>query len=148
MASNAHMLKDGFRTIITLANLPLVKLYEKEVTPPPISGGGPIDITNMRSAGWRTAAPKQLKSLGQVSASCAYATECIEQIMAQIQVNQIITVTFPDTSEIEFWGWIDSFTPSAHKEGDQPVAAVVFHPSLTNVDGVETAPVYNDPSES
>jgi hypothetical protein len=142
------MLLDGFQTIITLQNIPLVRLFEKEVTPPPITGGGPIDVTNMRSTGWRTAAPKQLKSLGQVSASCAYATEAIDSLMAQIGVNQTITVTFPDTSAIVFWGWVDSFTPSANKEGDQPVAVVVFHPSLRNIDGVETAPDYIDPTES
>lgn len=68
--------------------------------------------------------------------------------MAQMGVNQQITVTFPDTSTMVFWGWVDSFTPSSHKEGDQPVAAVVFQPSLRNVNGVETAPVYTDPTES
>ena len=148
MSSNAIMLKDGFRTIITLANIPTVKLYEKEVTPPPVSGGGPIDITNMRSLSWRTAAPKQLKTFGQVSATCAYATEAFEQIVAQVQVNQPITVTFPDDSTIEFWGWIDSFTPSQHKEGDQPTASLVFHPSLTNESGAEVAPAYAAEGES
>jgi hypothetical protein len=142
------MLIDGFSTIFTIQNLPLVKLYEKEMTPPSISGGGPIDVTNMRSIGWRTNAPKQLKTMGQASASCAYATEAIDEIIEQLQVNQTITITFPDTSTITYWGWIDSFTPSAHKEGDQPTAAVVFHPSLRNVNGVETAPVYTGPTES
>jgi hypothetical protein len=143
MNPNQIMLKDGFRTIITLENLPTVKLYEKEVTPAAVSGGGPIDITNMRSLGWRTASPKQLKSFGQVSATCAYATEAFEQIIAQIGVNQRILVTFPDNSEMTFWGWIDSFTPSAHKEGDQPTAAIVFHPSLTDLSGAEKAPAYH-----
>ena len=142
------MLTDGFSTIITLASLPLVKLYEKEVTPPSIGGGGPIDVTNMRNVAWRTASAKTLKTLGQISATVAYATEALEEIIDELQENQLITVTFPDTSSIEFWGWLESFTPGSHKEGDQPTAAVVIQPSLRNVDGVETAPAYNDPSES
>ena len=148
MASKAIKLDDGFSTVITIANLPLVKLYEKEVTPPPISGGGPIDVTTMRNMAWRTSAPKSLKTLGQVSTTVAYATEVIDLVIAQIQVNQLILVTFPDSSSFEFWGWIDSFTPSSHKEGEQPTAAMVIHPSLRNADEVETAPVYNDPTES
>ncbi len=139
---------DGFSTIITLANLPSVKLYEKDVTPPPITGGGPIETTTMRNTGWRTMAPKNLKSLGPVNATVAYATEAIEDIMDQLQVNQPITVTFPDGSTIEFWGWVEEFTPSTHTEGEQPTAALVIQPSLRNESGVETAPVYAESGES
>jgi hypothetical protein len=148
MSANSVKMTDGFSTIITIENLPIVKLYEIDVTPPAVSAGGPIDITNMRSLGWRTAAPKQLKSLGPVSATVAYATEVFDQIIAQLQVNQRIYVTFPDHSEIEFHGWIESFTPSQHKEGTQPTAAIVFHPSLTDDLGREVAPDYHTPEET
>jgi hypothetical protein len=146
--SNTLRLDDGFATFITLENIPTVKLYEKEVTPPGLTNGGAIDTTTMRNTAWRTAAPKQLKSLTPVNATVAYATEAIGVIMPQLGVNQPITVTFPDGSTIEFWGWLDEFTPGAHTEGEQPTASVVFVPSLRNGAGAEVAPVYADADES
>lgn len=145
--ANQLRLDDGFSTFITLENLPTVKLYEKEVTPPSYTAGGPIDTTTMRNLAYRTSAPRKLKGLGKVSATCAYATEALESIWAQIGINQRITITFPDGSEIRFHGWIEEFTPSAHKEGDQPTAVVSIQPGMRDADGAESAPIYLDATE-
>lgn len=147
-AANTLRLDDGFSTLITLANLPTVHLYEKEVTPPGFDLGGPIDTTTMRNANWRTSAARQLKTLTQVQATVAYATDALEDILAQLGVSQLVTVTFPDGSSLEFYGWIEQFTPSAHKEGEQPTAAITIHPSNRDALGAESAPVYNDPATS
>lgn len=144
---NELRLDDGFSTIITLENLPTVKLYEKEVTPPGFTAGGPIDTTTMRNTAYRTMAPRRLKNLTPVNVVAAYATEAIEQIWAQIGVNQLITVTYPDESTIEFYGWLESFTPAAHKEGEQPTATVVIQPGMRNADGAEVAPDYTAPPD-
>jgi hypothetical protein len=142
--TSATRLDDGFSTIITLENLPTVKLYEKEVTPPGITSGGPIETTTMRTTVWRTNAPRQLKSLSPVSATVAFATEVVPQMVAQVGVNQLITVTFPDGSTIEFYGWIEEFTPAAFTEGEQPTATLTVQPSLTDPDTGDTvAPVYD-----
>lgn len=135
-------LDDGFSTTITLANLPSVKLFEREITPPGYTAGGPIETTTMRNTAYRTSAPRQLKNLTPISVTAAYATEALEDIWGQIGVNQLITVTLPDGSTIEIWGWIESFTPSTHKEGDQPTAAMVIHPGMRDSDGEEVAPEY------
>lgn len=150
MAANEVMLEDGFSTIITLENIPTVKLYEKEVTPPGINGGGPIDTTTMRNTAWRTQAPKHLKSSTPISATVAYATDSYDEILAQIGVNQQMTVTQPDGSTITIWGWLDEFTPGANTEGEQPTATLTFQPSNRNNDEppVETGPVYTAPEES
>ncbi len=145
MQANNKRLDDGFSTTIELELIPTVKLYEKEITPPNITGGGPIETTTMRNTAWRTAAPKKLKQMGQISTTCAYATDSFPVLFAQIGVNQQMTVTFPDGASLRLWGWLDEFTPSAFKEGDQPTASVKFQPSMRNNDGVETAPVYTDP---
>lgn len=148
MAANELRLDDGFSTIITLANLPLVKLYEKEVTPPGYSAGGAIDTTTMRNTAYRTGAPKKLKSLSPVTATVAYATEALEQIWPQIGVVQLITITFPDDSTLAFYGWIDEFTPGAHTEGEQPTASLTIIPGMRNPAGAEVAPDYTAPVES
>ncbi len=140
----SQRLDDGFSTIVTLENIPTVKMYEKEVTPPGFTGGGPIETTTMRNTAWRTAAPRQLKTLSPVTMNVAYATESLPIIREQIGVNQLITVTFPDASLMSFYGWIESFTPGANKEGDQPTAAVNVHPSNRNPAGDEVAPFYEE----
>ncbi len=140
---------DGFSTIITLENLPTVKLYEKEVTPPGITSGGPIDTTTMRTTTWRTNAPRQLKSLSPVSATVAFASEVIEQMIAQVGVNQFVTVTFPDGSSIGFYGWVEEFTPAAFTEGEQPTATLTVQPSLIHpTTGATVAPDYYEPEGS
>jgi len=146
--SHIKRLDDGFSTIITLENIPTIKLYEKDVTPPGYTAGGPIDTTTMRNIAYRTQAPRQLKSLTQLSATVAYATVAYPDIWAQIGVNQLVTVTFPDESTLSFYGWIEEFTPSTHTEGEQPTAALVIQTGMRDNNGDEVAPLYSDPHES
>ena len=135
-------LDDGFSTTIVIENIPSVKLYERDVTPPGISAGGAIETTTMRNTTWRTMAPRSLKTLSPVTATVAYAVEAYDDIIAQVGLNQLIRVLFPDTTEIEFYGWIEEFTPGANTEGEQPTANIVIQPSNRNSSGVETAPDY------
>jgi len=144
MPSNVR-LDDGFSTIITLANIPTVKLYEKEITPPGISAGGPIDTTTMRNITWRTMSPRALKSLTPVSATVAFATEAIPIVQGQIGLNQLVTVTFPDNSTLVFWGWLEEFSIGAMVEGEQPTATLTINPGNVDADGEEVAPVYTAP---
>lgn len=145
MPSSVRM-DDGFATLITLANIPTVKIYEKEVTPPGWSGGDAIDTTTMRNTTWRTGAPRKLKSLTQVTAVVAFATEALSSIQAQLNVNQQITVTFPDNSTLQFYGYLAEFTPGRFTEGEQPTATITIRPTLVNNSGVETAPVFTPAS--
>lgn len=138
---------DGFSTLVTLANAPSIKLYEKEVTPPGVSGGGANDTTTMRNTAWRTNAPKKLKSLSAMKFTAAYDPAVYDDIVANVNVNQEITVTFADGSTLKFWGWINEFTPGAAKEGEQPTADVSIEPSNRNASGAETAPVYAEAPE-
>lgn len=141
-------LDDGFSTTITLENLPTVKLFETEVKPPGYDAGGPIDTTTMRNTAYRTAAPKKLKSLSNMTSTVAYATEALGELWSQIGVNQIITVHFSDHSTIAFYGWIDKFEPGQHKEGAQPTATLTIQPSMRNNQDEEEAPVYTPPADS
>jgi hypothetical protein len=137
-------LDDGFSTIISLQNAPGIHLYERDVTPPGITAGGPIETTTMRNTTWRTMSPRALKSLSQVSSTVAYATDAYPVLIAQIGVNQQITVTFPDESYIRFWGWVEEFTPAANTEGEQPTANLVIQPSNHDNNGLEVAPIYSE----
>jgi len=132
---------DGHSTTIAFANYPSVLFWEKEVTPPGVSGGGANDTTTMQNSVWRTMAPKQLKTLSNSSVVVAYDPDVYTDVVAMVNENQLITVTFPDASTLAFWGWLDEFTPQRVVEGQQPTAEVTIIPSNQNAAGAETAPV-------
>lgn len=139
---------DGYRTLITFKDAAITLAWEKSVTPPGIDGGGSIDITTMRNGdgttGWRTFAPKALKTLTESTATCAYDSEMYDECLTALQVNQEIEIAFPDDSTVTFWGWLDKFMPGELTEGEQPTAEITIIPSNRNNDepALEVAPVY------
>jgi len=134
---------DGFATLITFSEDSDVQLWEKEVTPPGVEGGGENDTTTMQNTAWRTRSPKQLKTLSNAELVAAYDPAVYDEIVSMCNTNQQITVTFPDNSTLVFWGWIDMFTPNRIVEGEQPTANVTIVPSNQNDSGAEVAPVYS-----
>lgn len=140
-------LDDGFSTTILFSSDSDVKLWEKEVTPPGVSGGGPNDVTTMRNTAWRTMSPKALKTLSPASLVCAYDPAVLDEIVAMVGVNQLITISFPDGATWKFWGWLDAFTPNRIVEGEQPTAEVTIEISNHNNANppVEVAPDYTAP---
>lgn len=146
--ANDLRLDDGFSTIITLSLAPTIKLYERNVTPPMVSGGGPIETTTMRNTAYRTQAPRKLKTFGQMKSEVAYATSAIPVVQGLIGQNQLITLTNPDGSTMEFWGWVEEFTPGTNTEGSQPIANITIQPSNRDADGAEVAPLYHSPIDS
>lgn len=139
-------LDDGFSTTIAFSGGSsgvTLTLYEKEVTPPGVSGGGPNDTSTMRNTTWRTKWPKSLISLTESSFTAAYDPAVYDEIVAMVNVNQSIVITFPDASTLTFWGWLDEFTPDRVREGEQPTAEVRIECSNQNASKVETAPSYS-----
>ena len=103
---------DGHPTLISFANYPSVSFWEKEVTPPGMQGGGENDTTTMHNSTWRTRNPKTLKTMSNCSFTAAYDPVVYNNVVAMINENQGITITFPDSSTLTFWGWLDEFTPN------------------------------------
>ena len=133
-------LTDGFSTTISFAQ-GAITVEEISVTPPGVEGGGENDTTTMQNSAWRTRQPKKLKTLSESSVTVSYDVAAYSQIIAQVNVNQLITITFPDATTLAFWGWIDTFVPGELVEGEQPTAEMTIIPSNQNASGVETAPV-------
>lgn len=135
---------DGFSTTVSFSAYPGVKLWEKSITPPGISGGGENDTTTMRNSVWRTKAPKQLKTLTTCTFNAAYDPAVYVQLNQCINVNQLITIDFADGSQLKFWGWLDEFAPGDIVEGEQPTAECTIQCSNQNASGAEVAPVFID----
>lgn len=134
-------LTDGFPTTITFPGAG-VTFAEKEVTPPSIDGGGPNDTSTMRNVTWRTRQPKKLKTLDKMAIKAAYDPAFLSVSVSQINVNQLIIVTFPDTHTWTFWGYLNKFDPGANKEGEQPTADMEIICTNQNNSGAEVAPFY------
>ena len=138
-------LNDGFSTTIDFADNPTVQFFVKTVTPPSFQGGGANDTTTMENTTWRTMAPKLLKTMGEASAKVSYDPVVYQDVVSMINNNQLITVNFPDGSSLDFYGWLDEFTPDEVQEGSQPTASIKIICSNQNDSNVETAPAYNAP---
>ena len=142
---------DGYQTTIDFSSSEMTSdaliirlMEEKEVTPPGVSGGGANDASTMRNTTWRTMSPKSLRTLTPVTIVIAYDPALYDEMVAMINDNQLITITFPDTSTLAFWGWIDEFTPNANVEGEQPTANITIIPSNQDADNndAEIAPAF------
>jgi hypothetical protein len=136
-------LRDGFRTHITFSIDPTLELWEKNVTPPGIEGGDAIDQTTMHNIFRRTKAPRQLYEVSDSSMTCAYDPACYDAIRDMVNVPQTITCTFSDGSTFADYGWLRSFLPTEHVEGEQPEAEVViiFSGEDHNNEWVEASPI-------
>ncbi len=140
-------LDDGHSTTIEFAaeDSAGILFWEKEVTPPGMEGGGPNDTTTMRNLVYRTQSPKQLITMTDATLKVAYDAAVSDQIVAIINVNNLITITYPDGATLAFWGWLNTWAPDPLVEGEQPTATVTIHASNQNASGVETAPVLTGP---
>lgn len=125
------VLNDGHPTTVAFGTpIDATILDVKTLTPPPVEGGGEIDITTMNNSTWRRKAAKTLKTMGPMTFVAAYDPGVYTNIIAAVNVEQAITITFPDTETLVFQGWIDSFVPGTHEDGEQPEATVTIIPSL------------------
>ena len=140
-------LTDGHQTLITfdaLGSGVTILLKETSVTPPGIDAGGENDTTTMRNETWRTKQPKALKSLTDGSCTFQYDPALYDQILTIIGVNGVITITFSDETTLEFYGWLNNFTPGECVEGAMPTATGTIHCSNQTDAGVETDPDYEE----
>lgn len=134
-------LKDGHSTKITLKRYPAISFWEKAVTPPGIDGGEAVDQTTMHNNDWRTRLPRELKTLTDITVRAAYDPVVYDQIEEAININDEITVRFPDGTTIAFWGFLRSFQPGDNVEGTQPEATIMITPTNLDDDGAEQGPV-------
>ena len=94
-----------------------------------MDAGGANDTTTMRNTLYRTKAAKKLITMTPMTLVVSYDAIFYDDIIAMIATNQLITITFPDTSTLAFYGWLDKFVPGNIVEGEQPTATITIEPS-------------------
>lgn len=136
------MLNDGFSTKIAFQSDPDVSFWEKTVQPPGIDGGDAIEITTMHNTTWRTMVPRALKTLTEITGTAAYDPNVVNNVNSLINVNNDITVHFPDGSTLDFYGYLKSVEFGENTEGEQPELTYTIVPTnYDNVNRVEAGPV-------
>ena len=136
-------LKDGHGTLITFSLDTDISMWEVGVTPPGMDGGDMIEQTTHHNTTYRTKAPQQLIDLTEGSIRVQYDPDIIAQVRAMINLEQTLTVTYPDGSTDAIFGVLRTFEPDEIVTGETPEATAVFSP--TNVEpgtSTEEAPVF------
>lgn len=147
------LLTDGYPTLITLSNRgnPAIIFREMETEPPEANLGGALDDTTMRNTLMRTAMPKHLISMEEITVQVQwdtrdYLTLIVPTIL--LGVNQLITITFPDGAQLAIYGWVEGFKPNGHKEGGFAQAALKLHFSHRDAAGNERRPTISAPTKT
>jgi hypothetical protein len=141
--AGSYKMHDGFPTTIALQNVPNIAFWEEAVTPPGVDGGDAIPTTTMLNTRWRTMDTRSLLSLGAIQCAVMYDPDVYVTIIGQINRNQAITVRFPTSDSITFFGFLQKFEPAEQKEGEAPHATITITPTNWDpVNSVEAGPVY------
>lgn len=119
------------------------KCWEREVQPPGVDVGDMIDITTMHNVTWETMYPSVLKTLTAFSVIVGYSMEALDEAIANlVGRNGSMTVHFPGSDKLDFWGVLQNLIPQSHKKREMPLANCQVVP--TNYDDanfVEAGPV-------
>lgn len=134
---------DGFPTKIAMTNAPSIQFWEFSTKPPGIDGGELIPTTNHHNVSYRTFDVKALKTLTNVTGKAFCDPDVVVTLLAQVNINQSMTVSWPTGDKITFWGALIKAEFNEHEEGKPP--ELTYEIGITNwdpVNKVEAAPVY------
>lgn len=136
-------LDNGFSSKIAFAADADVNFWETSVQPPGIDGGDAIDITTMFNSTYRTMAARTLIQITEHTLIVSYDPNVWAQIISLVNTEGAITVHFPNSDTLDFFGYLRVFQPQTNEPGTRPTANVTITP--TNWDpsnNVEQGPVY------
>lgn len=132
---------DGAKVSITFAQGSL-SVGVVGLQPTALDTGEPIEITTLNNSNIKTYLAPTFKDLRELKLTCQYGSATLTALLAQLGVNQLVTVTWSDTKTWTFYGYIRSATPNEMTAGKLPTMEIVVQP--TNVHSstsAETLPV-------
>lgn len=147
-----RFLERGYRVIVIISGDEDINFFEKTVKPPGIDFGEPIDTTTQWNDQFRTMVNEALATLTPMTFKAAYDPVVYDSLADMalqdpIDRQRTITVPFPDTSSVCFYGFLQKAEFDDLDPKTEPEATVTICP--TNQDpatGDEEGPVYTPPS--
>jgi len=125
MSNNAHF-TDGLGLRFELVNQGLVA-YVKNITPPGVEGGDPINTTTTDNTSFESQAPRTLKMKTAINAEVTYDKNDKDAWEAAVDQSDDVLVHYPDDSSDLDAGWLGSFLANQTTFNEQPTAQVIVH---------------------
>lgn len=129
-----HRLKDGFKSFYTFAAAPKLSVFETEVTPIGGDMGEKINTTTMWNNTVVTYAAGQLIDFTDGAFVGAYDPKVVTQLIAQLGVEQAITITYSNGDTECFYGYLKSYAKNSMVRNGMPTMNLTV--VATNVDPV------------
>lgn len=124
-----------------------LSIEELAVKPPGVQGTGGKNTTNHANTAIQTKSPGKLPEITNMGGTCHFAKSALSGLMAQVGINQLITVTYPGGGTHAVYGWLESFVPNDFVPNQQPTASfVIIVSNRHSTTGAETLPVYTPPA--
>jgi hypothetical protein len=138
---------DGFSTEIVFTSNVSIAFWEQTIKPPSADGGEPIPTTTMLNVAWRTFDHRHLKTLVPFNVNAMFDPDVIPNLFSLINLSDTVTVKFPDGSTLCFFGFLQKYEHSEHKEGEPPMITLTIVPTNWDAAGnVEAGPVFTPAS--
>lgn len=142
---------EGYPTTIAFAKNTALQFWEVTTQPPGLDGGEPVNNTTMLNSVWRTMRARRLKTLTPIKVTAAYDPDVLDGSINKIQglINNegSVTVIFPTTDSISFYGYLQKSEPAENKDGEMPLLTITVVPTNWDpVNNVEAGPVFTNAS--
>lgn len=134
-------IQDGWVSLITILDVPggaPIYLMEREVQPPGLDGGPPIDTTTMRNRVIKTWEPQGLMDYSEITLQCNYDPH-VASFLETLVLNKKrrFRLDFPDGAIWLFGGCMYQWTPASLRTGEFPLAEVKIKPTNRDASGLE-----------
>lgn len=135
--SGSTQMDEGYQSLIAFSLDPDLLFWEESVGAPGFEGGEPIPTWTQHNTKYRTRSPRSLKEVTAFQVTGRFSGSSVDQIFAMINVNQWITVKWPDGTLFSFPGYLKAFVPQQSQEG-APLQGVIQVVPTMQINGVET----------
>lgn len=115
------MLPNGYQALVAFDADPDFNLWEKEVTPPSLDGGDPVDTQTQHDVQFSTQRPRALTKIDGGQFTAGYDPLVLVDSGAMLNLEQSITWHFPDGSSIAYWGYLKAIKPTGMTDGNMPL---------------------------
>lgn len=133
---------DGFSSTIVFASKASLGIWEKQVKPPGMDGGEPIDTSTMRNSKFHTMHPRSLQKVDSTTVSCAYDPDAYADLQTLVNFPDTVTVHWPTHDSVCAYGFLQKAEFGELKEGEFPEVTLTIAWTNTDATGAEAGPVY------
>lgn len=134
-------LKNGYQALLSFADDTDAAYYEIAVGAPGMDSGDAIDTTTQLNSTYRTFAPRTLVTLTEFQVTAGYDPIVYSQLLNRLGIEDTITITFPDTSTLAFYGFLRSVEFDQMVDGTLPQLTLTITPTNWDPDNcVEAGP--------